>query len=486
MPGYNSTNYNTSDLSWNYCRNPYHANDSDKAKTIWCATADPNVPWEQCLPVGVIQPVCTYGYAVSNVTMRDVLWYGSFVVWVAGILWVLLIVCLASRIRLAIALNKVAAVFLANNPHIVLVPVVQALLTIAWTIGWLFCASFLLSQVPQNYTPTDYYETYTEAYGTTSSCAAWEFGSQCAATPGKCTNKWPSGAVWKDPNCIIEAGITKCWRCSPPRYVLDWRFWVSFFMYLWNSAFNVAMGQILVAMAVCVWFFTREKGKRSVVPGALKTVFRYHLGSVLFGSFIVAVIQFIRYLMAYFEKQAQAQKNRVMVLVLKILQCCIWCFEKCVQFLNKNAYIQIALLGKPFCTSAKKAFFLILRNALRFGTVAVLGNIIHGIGFLCIISGTTVSGYFIVRAMHADVSPVVPLILYACVSYLVASLYMDVFGLAVDTSLQCFLAVEESGSGQDTVPSALKNFVARKVDHTKPDTEEPDTKETAEKSGGKE
>ena len=38
----------------------------------------------------------------------------------------------------------------------------------------------------------------------------------------------------------------------------------------------------------------------------------------------------------------------------------------------RNAYIQIALMGTNFCTSAKNAFFLILRNAFRFGTVAIL------------------------------------------------------------------------------------------------------------------
>merc|ERR1712014_188487 len=111
--------------------------------------------------------------------------------------------------------------------------------------------------------------------------------------------------------------------------------------------------------------------------------------------------QFIRYLMKYFEKQAQAQKNRVMVLILKCVQCCIWCFEKSIQFLNKNAYIQTALMGTNFCTSAKKAFFLILRNALRFGTMAVLGSVIHGIGFICIMAGTAVVGYFLMCEMHS-------------------------------------------------------------------------------------
>lgn len=192
---------------------------------------------------------------------------------------------------------------------------------------------------------------------------------------------------------------------------------------------------------------------------AIKTVFRYHLGTVAVGSFIIAVIQFIRYLMKYFEKQAEAQKNRVMVLVLKIVQCCIWCFEKCVKFLNKNAYIQTALMGTSFCTSAKKAFHLILRNILRFGTLAVLGGVISFIGFVCITVGTVFVGYLLMRAMHPDISPFIPVVCFAFVSYIVAKLYMNVFGLTVDTCLQCFLACEEMGLGGKFVPGCLNTFI---------------------------
>merc|ERR1712070_341341 len=102
------------------------------------------------------------------------------------------------------------------------------------------------------------------------------------------------------------------------------------------------------------------------------------------------------------EKQASAAKNRVLVLVLKALQCCIWCFEKCLKYLNKNAYIQIALVGKGFCTSAKAAFFLIFRNMARFGAVAMLGSIIYYVGIVFITVGTTVLGYFLLKALHPE------------------------------------------------------------------------------------
>jgi hypothetical protein len=40
----------------------------------------------------------------------------------------------------------------------------------------------------------------------------------------------------------------------------------------------------------------------------------------------------------------------------------MWCFEKIVKFISKNAYIMVAMKGKNFCRSTKAAFLLILAN----------------------------------------------------------------------------------------------------------------------------
>lgn len=179
------------------------------------------------------------------------------------------------------------------------------------------------------------------------------------------------------------------------------------------------------------------------------------------GSFILALVQFIRYFCKYLEEQAKAQKNRIMQMVMRMLQCCLWCIEKCIKFLNKNAYIQIALLGKNFCTSAKNAAQLWVRNFARFGVVATLGSIIHFLGFIFITSTTVVLGYFILQGMHNGVTPVIPVFAYITVGYIVAKLYMNVFGLAVDTLLHCFIATEEMspGSGDTFVPGPLRSFL---------------------------
>merc|ERR1719464_1150155 len=132
-----------------------------------------------------------------------------------------------------------------------------------------------------------------------------------------------------------------------------------------------------------------------------------------------------------------------MQLVMRVLQCFIWCFEKFMKFMTKHAYIQVALMGTNFCSSAKAAFYNILRNFARFGAHMVLGTIIQFLGYTFIVVATTAIGYFILQALHPDVSPTLPMISYAIMSYVIAMLFMTVFGLAVDTILHCFIAAEE-------------------------------------------
>ena len=64
------------------------------------------------------------------------------------------------------------------------------------------------------------------------------------------------------------------------------------------------------------------------------------------------------------DRLPSSSPNLILV-SFRCMKCCFWCLEKCLRFLNKNAYIGIAIYGKNFCKAAKDAFFLLLRNALR-------------------------------------------------------------------------------------------------------------------------
>jgi hypothetical protein len=81
----------------------------------------------------------------------------------------------------------------------------------------------------------------------------------------------------------------------------------------------------------------------------MKKAMWYHLGTAAFGSLIIAIIKTIRAVIAYLQNQAKKSKNKALQMVLCAIQCYMWCLEKCMKFLNKNAYIQTAIYGYSFC-----------------------------------------------------------------------------------------------------------------------------------------
>jgi len=243
--------------------------------------------------------------------------------------------------------------------------------------------------------------------------------------------------------------------------MIDSRFAYAFFSLLWHNDFLIALGQCIIAGAAGTWFFAPNNEKIST-PKVCKAVWNalfWHPGSLAFGALILAIVQFLKWWMYYLSQQAKAQKNRVAVLIFKLLGNLLACFERCIKFLNKNAYIQIALRGTNFCTSAKNAFTLILENWVRFGVLAMLGSCIRFVGCCFILIMTGVTGYFLLQHMYPEVSPIASVLLYLVVGYLAAMLTMNVFGLAMDTALQCLIISEEKHYRGDFVPAPLSDFI---------------------------
>jgi len=390
------------------------------------------------------------GYAISNPDLRNAVRIVGYCFLGFAALWLLLVICLRNRIRLAIAVNQVAAEFTAMHPYVILLPLIQMILSLAYLAGWSIIAGLMITDVPSNFVP---------AQAMSKSQAIANNGtSPCATT-------WPAGFPYEDVSDCTEntTGQPLCWHCAAPRFVLNERFAFAFFSLLWHNALLAAMGQCIIAGAVATWFFT-EKRRKALQPVFCRATFNAvikHFGSLAFGSLILAVVQFLKWLMRFLSEQAKVRKNRVLQTIFKILACCLWCFEKCLKFLNKNAYIQVAIKGTNFCTSAQNAFFLILRNAIRFGALAMLGSFLYFIGILVISGATGLGGYYIFQAFHPQMSPIVPTILYVILGYLVGRLFLTVFGLACDTSLQCFIMAEESRMRGDFVPSALQSLMEK-------------------------
>lgn len=419
------------------------------------------------LQFGTTNETCSGLFKIPNPDLRNTYFGLSIVAFVVALLYLLIVVCSCKRIRLAIGINKIAARFVYGNKKVIFVPILQIVVAFVWWALWIICALYAISNTTKRYEKMNEGGPFTwcEAHGA-------DYGSGCGVEKivGKCTGVWPAAPVWKDvsiPGCTCAGidcttGNLPCYRCSQPRFDMEppdgWPFWYLLFSLLWNNAVLVAIGQMTIAGAVGVWYW---KGTSPVSTG-LKNCFRYHLGSIAFGSFILAIVQLVKWWLRYLQKQMEAQKQNFLAKVAKALAYCVWCFERFIKFLNKNAYIRIALNGENFCRAAWRAFQLIIRNMGRYAVLGGLGAIISRLGTLFIaVAGATI-GYFIFLGVYPEENPWLCVAVYLIMGYIGGCLIMNVFGLAVDSVLVCFITDEELNGDAEHAPEELKEFYKSK------------------------
>lgn len=133
--------------------------------------------------------------------------------------------------------------------------------------------------------------------------------------------------------------------------------------------------------------------------------------------------------------------NEVTRCILCCMKCFFWCLERFLRFLSKNAYIMCAIHGKPFCTSARDAFNLLMRNFLR---AVALDKVTEFLLFLTKIMVTVGMGaltyvYFTSEKFEDELNYIqVPVVIVMFGTYLIASVFFGVYSMAVDTLFLCF------------------------------------------------
>ncbi len=157
---------------------------------------------------------------------------------------------------------------------------------------------------------------------------------------------------------------------------------------LWTNQFIQAISYTTIAGCFCEYYWTLDKRQvRSFgVFRSTWRILRYHLGSMAFGSLIIAIVQMLRLALEYLDQKLRSaqQGNTMVKITMMCLKCCMWCFETCVKFLNNNAFIMIAMKGSSFCPAMKDSFMLLFNNAARIATVSIISRFLMILGKLFI------------------------------------------------------------------------------------------------------
>jgi hypothetical protein len=180
------------------------------------------------------------------------------------------------------------------------------------------------------------------------------------------------------------------------------------------------------------------------------------------GSFLVAVVSIVRLVFEYLIYQYEKTQPKDNV-VWKVVKACVrfvsWSLDCCVKFVNKNAYIQIALRNQSFCPAAKTSFYLAIRNAARASAVSIISGILAVLGKGFIVAACAFMTITIVQSTQPQVKqPYVCALLISFWAYMVSSIFLSLFEDSAITILYCFILDEEHG-GSTKTPDSLRPFL---------------------------
>ncbi|KAJ3112040.1 hypothetical protein HK100_002467 [Physocladia obscura] len=202
------------------------------------------------------------------------------------------------------------------------------------------------------------------------------------------------------------------------------------------------------------------------VQGSMYRTSRYHLGSIMFGAFLIAIVQTARVILMVFKKMAKKSKMKFLIPLINCCQCYLAWLERLVKWINKNAYIMIAIEGKAFCKSCTSALGLLIRNALKLIAVDLIGDFIIGLSKICITALVVLIFYGFLtwqgQLIHIQFI-YVPLIIIGIIAFFISSGFMGVYSLGIDTIFMSFLIDSERNDGSVQHPyymsESLKNIM---------------------------
>jgi hypothetical protein len=221
------------------------------------------------------------------------------------------------------------------------------------------------------------------------------------------------------------------------------------FAFLWIAAFLSAVYQHVVAGSVAGWYFSRDVMSSRPRENAFTSLFHAMTtssGSLAFGALVLAFVQFLNFLLELSKKSNS--KNKLLVCLISALQCILGCIQGIVQYINKFAYIHIAMHGYSFCKAAKECFELISRNFFSAVIMDTITGFVLFVGKALFTALSAIITIAIMDASHRHLS-YVTLGLTIILSFAVLHIISHVIGVSVDTVFVCYLEDLEMNKGEN-------------------------------------
>lgn len=122
-----------------------------------------------------------------------------------------------------------------------------------------------------------------------------------------------------------------------------------------------------------------------------------------------------------------------------------------LRFLNDGTYVQIAIAGTGYCTSATRAYNILADNVLKISITDGISLFFKILGILGIGVGMTVAAYFACQEIkylaQTLTNPLIVTIASGLIAFVVAGIYLSLIDLSAQSIIQCYFVDHEHCNG---------------------------------------
>ena len=230
------------------------------------------------------------------------------------------------------------------------------------------------------------------------------------------------------------------------------------FMFLWTLYFLLGINHVTMAGAFATWYWTMDKTAKlsfPVLKSFARTIF-FHTGSIAVGSFLIALVELLRVILYQLQRRVNKGGPQALKYLFACLQCCTNFLSVITKYINRNAYIFIAIKGLPFFQSARDSTTLLLKHAAQTISVNFVSDFVFFFSKLIVTGVMALFAYMYLVYQGHNLGvvnvPIFTAFLVGVEAFIIASAFFSVYQMAVDTIFLSFLLDLEQNDGSPFRP----------------------------------
>jgi len=157
----------------------------------------------------------------------------------------------------------------------------------------------------------------------------------------------------------------------------------------WGHKVFLNIAHMTSCHVICSWYFDPETANegmpccKPVTMTGLKRSTVNYLGSIAFGSLIVAILEAIYYTCKIVMDRVAANSNIAVQIIVCCFLCLLKCIKNCIEWLTEWAYCYIALYGVGFIEAGGKVFKMLADSGMGAVAQSTLVGPVLWLGCLC-------------------------------------------------------------------------------------------------------